>query len=172
MSKFEKFGLIHVLPSFMLSRTNRCRHAINVSCAENTIVGFYDTFVTIFSLKLIANNMMYFGNIKKLIKNLTSYKSNKDNVMFALFLALMNSSYKLVLCFLRRFIKNDKIIAPIAGFIAGLCSILDQKKRRQFLTCILISRFCDSAVKMTVERKYAPEVKFFEVYTWFLCAIV
>lgn len=109
----------------MLSRTHRCRHAINVSCFENVIISFYDTFVTIFSLKLIANNITYLGNIKKLIKNLTSYKSNKDNMMFALFLALMNSSYKLVLCFLRRFIKSDKIIAPIAGFLAGLWSILD-----------------------------------------------
>lgn len=156
----------------MLSRTNRCKHALNVSCSENVIVSFYNTFVTIFSLKIIANNITYLGKWKKLIQNLTSYKSNRDNMMFTLFLACMNSSYKFILCFLRRFIKNDKVIAPIAGFIAGLFSILDQQKRRQFLTCILLSRFCDSVVKISVDREVTPLVPYFEVYTWFLCAVV
>ena len=156
----------------MLSRTSRCKHDINVSCAENVVMSFYNTFVTVFSLKLLANNITYLGKWKKLIQNLTSYKSNRDNMMFTLFMALMNSSYKLILCFLRRFIKNDKVIAPIAGFIAGLFSILDQQKRRQFLTCIILSRFCDSAAKISVDRKLTPVVPFFEVHIWFLCAIV
>lgn len=125
ISKYEKFGLDQIFPAFMLSRTNRCKHPVNVSCSENVFMSFYNTFVTIFSLKLIANNIYYLGKWKQLVKNLTSYKSNRDNVMFTLFLALMNSSYKLILCFLRRYVKNDKIIAPIAGFIAGLFSILD-----------------------------------------------
>lgn len=76
-------------------------------------------------IKLVANNIFYIGNPKKLLKNLTSAKSNKDNMMFALFLALVNSSYKLVLCYLRRVLKNDKLSAPIAGFLAGFFSLLD-----------------------------------------------
>jgi hypothetical protein len=155
----------------MLSRTDRCKHALNISCSENVIHSFYKMFITVFSMKLIANNITYLGKWKKLFQNLTSYKSNRDNVMFTLFLALMNSAYKLILCTLRRYIKSDKVIAPIAGFIAGLFSILDQQKRRQFLTCILLSRFFDSAVKVTVDRQVAPVVPYFEVYTWFLCAI-
>ena len=151
-SYFEKLGLLQHLPKFMLSRTDRCCHAENVSCAENTMIGFYNTFVNILSLKIIANNFGYLGNPKKLLKNLTKYESNKDNFRFAIFLALMNTSYKFLLCFLRRYIKSDKIIAPIAGFIAGLFSILDVQKRRQFLTCLLLSRFCDTFAKMGVEK--------------------
>ena len=136
----------------MLSRTDRCCHAKNVSCAENTIMGFYNTFVNILSLKIIANNIGYLGNPKKLLKNLKKYKSNKDNFRFALMFALMNTTYKLLLCFLRRYINSDKIIAPIAGFIAGLFSILDVQKRRQFLTSLLLSRFFDTVAKMGVEK--------------------
>ena len=84
----------------------------------------------------------------------------------------MNSVYKFLLCYLRRYIKSDKIIAPLAGFIAGLFSLIDVQKRRQFLTCLLLSRFCDTFVKMGVEKQFLPEVKNFEVHIWFLCAIM
>ena len=93
-------------------------------------MGFYQTFVNILSIKLLANNCFYFGNLKKLIGNLMSYKSNKDNVRFALFMALMNATYKTVLCVMRRLKFDDKINAPVAGFIAGLLSYLDAAKRR------------------------------------------
>jgi len=82
-------------------------------------------------IKVVANNIFYIGNPKKLLKNLTSFKSNKDNVMFALWLALVNASYKLILCSLRRVFKTDDTYsAPIAGFIAGLFSFLEAKSRR------------------------------------------
>jgi len=156
----------------MLSKTHLCHHKEKVSCAENVIRSFSRTFSNILILKIIGNNFTYFGNPKKLVKNLLSYKSNKDNVRFALFLALMNATYKMVLCILRRYFESDKKSAPIAGFIAGLWSILDVKKRRQFLTCLLLSRFCDTGIKMSVEREYVPQMPHFEVATWFLCAIV
>lgn len=124
-SFFEKWGIYNQLPKFMLSRTERCKHAPNVSCGENVLVGFYQTFVNILSLKIIGNNFSFIGNPKKLFKNLLNYKSNKDNFRFAMFFALMNCSYKFILCFLRRYLSSDKLIAPIAGFVAGLFSILD-----------------------------------------------
>lgn len=53
-----------------------------------------------------------------------------DSARFALFVALLNSVYKAVLCLLRRFCKSDKINAFVAGFIAGLTMIIDNKERR------------------------------------------
>ena len=88
-------------------------------------MSFYKTFLNVLGVKLIANNFLYFGNFRKLYRNLTSFKSNKDNLRFAIFMALMNFTYKFVLCFLRRFKISDKINAPIAGFIAGLMSYID-----------------------------------------------
>ena len=120
-----------------------CKHKFH-SCSENVLQGFYNTFYTALPLKLAANNIFYIANPKKLVQNLTSIKSNKDNLMFAIFWAFMNSSYKLVLCFLRRILKNDKLVAPIAGFLAGIFSILDAKKRRQLGAVLLLSRAFDS----------------------------
>ena len=119
---------LEILPNWMFSRTKLCKH--KYGCYENVIFGFYNTFVYSLAVKLLINNLSHITNIKKLLKNLMSWKSNQDNVRFALFLAVMNAVYKLVLCILRRFIKKDKYCAPIAGFIAGLASYLDAKARR------------------------------------------
>ena len=117
-----------IIPGWMLTRTDLCKH--KYGCYENVVIGLYRTFVNGLALKLFVNNISYITNMKKLLKNLTSMKSNKDNLRFALFLAVMNASYKLALCFLRRYLKSDKLAAPIAGFIAGLFSALDIKARR------------------------------------------
>ena len=128
--------------------------------------------MNVLGLKLIANNFLYLGNFKKLVRNLTSIKSNKDNVRFAVFMAMMNFTYKFVLCVMRRFKISDKINAPVAGFIAGLMSYIDAPKRRQFLTCILLSRFFDTTVLMARDREIVPEFKNFPVFIWILCAIM
>jgi hypothetical protein len=67
-------------------------------------------------------------------------KNNWDSIRFALFVACMNSIYKGVLCFLRRFSDNDKKNAFIAGFMCGLAIIIDAKDRRIFIALILFSR--------------------------------
>ena len=56
---------------------------------------------------------------------MTSATSNADNLRFALFLALMCATYKAVLCFMRRVMKDDRLNAPVAGFFAGLFVMLD-----------------------------------------------
>ena len=84
----------------------------------------------------------------------------------------MNFLYKSVLCFLRRIIKNDKYAAPLAGFVAGFASLIDDKKRRQLLTILFLSRFCDSAVKLSMDHGLTPKIPKFElVIFWFLSAV-
>jgi len=112
----------------MLTRTNMCKH--KYSCYENVMHGCTKTFVYSLAIKLILNNIGYVSRPSKLGKNLVSWKSNKDNLRFALFLALMNGVYKLVLCIMRRIVKSDKYASLIAGFVAGLCCRLDAKGRR------------------------------------------
>ena len=121
---------------------------------------------------MIANNFLYIGNFKKLFKNLLSFKSNKDNVRFAAFMALMNFAYKFVLCIMRRFQINDKINAPVAGFVAGLMSYVDAKKRRQMLTCILLSRFFDTSILIVRDKNLAPEVPYFAIIIWLICSMM
>ena len=47
-----------------LTRTSLCQH--NFSCCENVIKGFFQTFRNILVIKVVANNLMFFGNPRKL----------------------------------------------------------------------------------------------------------
>ena len=78
----------------------------------------------------------------------------------------------MVICVLRRFIKNDKINAPIAGFLAGLMSRVDVKTRRQFLSIILVSRAIDCIWNLLEDRKYVKTIpNYGQVLVFVLAAI-
>lgn len=64
------------------------------------------------------------------MSSFTNWKSNKDSIRWALFIALTNSVYKLTLCLMRRLIKSEKWASLIAGFLAGLSCRIDVKSRR------------------------------------------
>jgi hypothetical protein len=49
---------------------------------------------------------------------------------FALFVAVLNAAFKGVLCLMRRFCKNDKINAGVAGAVSGLAIVIDDAERR------------------------------------------
>jgi len=132
-----------------------CKH--KHCCVENCISGFSKTFLNMLSIKLIVNNIFYITKFKKLLKNLVSYSSFMDNTRFALFCALMSVTYKAILCFLRRHLKDDNKSAIIAGFFAGLWSFMDQQKRRLLYTVLLLSRTCEAMCYLAVShRKVRP----------------
>lgn len=70
----------------------------------------------------------------------------RDTTMFALFLSTFLSSYKGILCLLRRFRKNrdpgaDRLNAFIAGAVAGMALFIDKdKRRRQSIMLYLLTR--------------------------------
>ena len=139
-SRIAKLGLI---PSWMLTRTPQCKH--KYSCYENIIISFYSIMVNSLALKFLLNNIFLIGNPRKLLQNLKNIKNTKDNFRFALFAALMNVVYKIILCLMRRFGISDKVNSVVAGFISGLLSFLEAEKRRNFLTGILMGRMLDTA---------------------------
>jgi hypothetical protein len=57
-----------------------------------------------------------------------------------LFLGLLSSLYKAVLCIMRRFSQNDKLNAAVAGGLSALSLLADAKDRRIFLALVLFSR--------------------------------
>lgn len=69
-SVLVKIGLI---PEWMLTRTDLCKH--KHSCYENIVTGLYQTFIQMYGIKLVLNNIWYLANPRKLIKNLASIKS-------------------------------------------------------------------------------------------------
>ena len=46
------------------------------------------------------------------------------------FAAFLNALYKAILCIMRRFCKDDKKNAFIAGFLSALSLAIDEKERR------------------------------------------
>ena len=157
-----------LLPAFMLTKTNLCKH--NLSCGENVLTSFASSFVNILCMKFMINNLFYLSKLSKLIKNLTSTEVLMDNLKYALFCAMMNTTYKLVLCLMRRLFKSDKVSAPIAGFMAGLWSAIEAKKRMQLLQLFLIARTCDSAAKMSVDHGIVGRIPHVEVLLYFVCS--
>ena len=91
---------------------------------------------------------------KHLVKMLLSKAKFVDSLKLALFAGLLNAVYKAVLCLVRRMYpaymtkRANQVAAPIAGFIAGMTLILENKFRKQYLAIIALSRFVDTGLNM------------------------
>ena len=142
-------------------KTALCRH--DHSCMFNTIKGFLRSFIYALGLKLFVNNIGNVASPVKLLRNLMSVDSWRDNLRFVLFAAAMNGTYKTVLCFLRRILNSDKIAAPIAGFMAGLCCMIDTDKRRRLILMLLLTRLTSVSFSMGEARNLVKE---FSAYSW------
>ena len=81
-----------------------------------------------------------------------SWASNKDTVRFAIVLALINSVYKATICYFRRILKNEKLAAPFAGFLSGLCLFLDVEWRRNLYAVLMVSKMVDALMTMSINR--------------------
>jgi hypothetical protein len=67
-------------------------------------------------------------------------KNHIDSLKFALFISLLNSIYKGVLCLMRRFTKNERLNAAVAGGLSSLSLLVDSKDRRIFFALVFIAR--------------------------------
>ncbi|CDS07992.1 hypothetical protein LRAMOSA01941 [Lichtheimia ramosa] len=123
-----------------------CQHE-GKTCTQNCVRGFVKAFVVGFGIKYLIGllPLIISGKIFKrpgLLKQL----AGRDTTMFALFLSTFLSSYKGILCLLRRFRKNhdpsaDRLNAFIAGAVAGMALFIDKdKRRRQSIMLYLLTR--------------------------------
>jgi hypothetical protein len=123
-----------------------------------------------------------------MFKTLTSASGMMTSSKFALFVALLNSIYKMVLCLLRRVAlkiirlrktrgfcvkdlkKNvDKYCAPLAGFCAGLTLILDSNStRRSMIAVTALSRLMDSGFRKVEADDSVPKLAYKEIYLFVL----
>ena len=136
--------------------TELCNHSN--SCRRNAI----KSFVTIFKWSLVIKlAIQYLSSMRKILgirstgdfsKVFLSWASNKDSLRFATVLALINSVYKATICYLRRILKNEKLAAPFAGFLSGLCLYLDVEWRRNLYAVLMISKMVDSLMTMITSK--------------------
>ena len=136
----------------MLTNTDMCKH--NFSCFENTLRGWYRSFIIAFAIKLLFMHLPKILNPLKLIPNKKSFsdinsfiallgnmmRKNLDAVRFALFAAFLNALYKAILCIMRRSCKDDRKNAFVAGFLSALSMAIDDKDRRKQIALIVFAR--------------------------------
>lgn len=68
---------------------------------------------------------------------------------------MFSCAYKLVLCALRRLgYHDDRINAPIAGFLSALSLRIEAKGRKQLLLVLVLSRGVDSAINVIEDNGF------------------
>ena len=139
------------------AKTPHCQH--QGSCYANALTGFEQKFKYILAYKLCFNKLFVLKavykskNLREALGHLLKSADIKDAFVFALVWALINGTYKLLLCLLRRHLaassNPDRLAAPIAGFVSGLWLFLDRARRRQLIIVLAMSR----AVEILVNQK-------------------
>lgn len=72
-----------------------------------------------------------------------------------MFAAVFSSAYKLLLCTLRRFgYHDDRLNAPIAGFLSALSLRIEARGRKQLLLVLILSRAVDSSINLVENAGY------------------
>ena len=62
---------------------------------------------------------------------------------------MLSSSYKIILCVLRRLGSlNDKINAPIAGFFSALSLMIEAPGRKNLMVILVLSRACSCIIEL------------------------
>ncbi|ORX61843.1 hypothetical protein DM01DRAFT_1331315 [Hesseltinella vesiculosa] len=123
-----------------------CKHT-GKTCTQNCTRGFIKAYVVAFSIKYVLGilPLLITGKVFKkpgLLKRL----AGRDTALFALFLSTFLSSYKGILCLMRRLrgttdAASDRLNAFVAGSVAGLSLVIDpDHRRRQSIMLYLLTR--------------------------------
>ena len=81
-----------------------------------------------------------------------------DCAKFGSFATLSSLTYKLFLCVFRRLgCKDDRINAPIAGFLSAFSLAIEAKSRKQLFMILMMSRCADSAINLLEENEIIPK---------------
>jgi len=82
-----------------------------------------------------------------------------DCAKFGGFATLSSVTYKLFLCLLRRFgCIDDRINAPIAGFLSAFSLAIEAKSRKQLFMILMMSRCADSGITLIEEKGIIPKL--------------
>jgi len=87
-----------------------------------------------------------------------SAKLFRNAAQFGGFTSVFSSAYKVVLCLMRRWVShNDKINAPVAGFISALSVAFETNTRRSLFTVLVASRCIDSILNYMQAEGYISD---------------
>ena len=118
---------------------------------------------------MLLKNIMLVAKPARLLKNLKKVSTLLDCTQFGLFLMCFNTAYKLVLCVMRRLgCLEDKINAPVAGFMSALTLAIDTSNRRALLTVLTMSRAIECGILMGESKGVIPTLKHRDMILWLL----
>eukprot|EP00353_Schmidingerella_taraikaensis_P019056 CAMPEP_0185624226 /NCGR_PEP_ID=MMETSP0436-20130131/60456_1 /TAXON_ID=626734 ORGANISM="Favella taraikaensis, Strain Fe Narragansett Bay" /NCGR_SAMPLE_ID=MMETSP0436 /ASSEMBLY_ACC=CAM_ASM_000390 /LENGTH=73 /DNA_ID=CAMNT_0028266639 /DNA_START=750 /DNA_END=968 /DNA_ORIENTATION=+ len=73
----------------------------------------------------------------------------------------------MILCLMRRNVTtNDKVNAPVAGFVSALAMMMDVDHRRELITVLTMSRAIENALKIAEEKQLMPTLKHRDLILW------
>ena len=94
----------------------------------------------------------------------------QDSTRFGLFLMCFNTAYKFVLCTMRRWGSlDDRINAPVAGFLSALTLAMDSANRREFMTFFIMARALDSSIRLAKKSGVIKNIGRTEFVLWLIC---
>ena len=144
----------------MRARSFHCRHTQHHTCVMNVCASFANQFKYGFiaSYLLGAIPSLSKGKITKIVQMFVSKKKFVDSCKLALFIGLLCSLYKAVLCSVRRAYPHsqteraNKVAAPIAGFVCGLSLLIENSQRKKWLKAFAMSRFVDTTLNLLLNK--------------------
>ena len=94
-----------------------------------------------------------------------------DCAKFGGFATLSSVTYKLFLCLFRRIgCNDDRINAPIAGFLSAFSLAIEAKSRKQLFMILMMSRCVDSAINLLEEKEIIPKFHMYKyLFFFFIC---
>ncbi|KAJ2819117.1 hypothetical protein IWW50_005575 [Coemansia erecta] len=138
-------------------QVSRCQHE-GMSCTQNAIRGLLRTFLIGFGVKCGLEAVPHIITLRAFTRpSLLLTGFSRDTASFASFLAVLISSYKAILCGMRRVRgtrRSDYTNAMVAGLLAGLVSAkLDRSQsRRSAIALYLFSRALQYGTVWVFER--------------------
>ena len=67
--------------------------------------------------------------------------------------------------------KNDKINAPIAGFVSAFSLAIDSKNRRALMTTLMMSRALEASINIGETSGAIPKLKHRDVLLWVIANV-
>jgi hypothetical protein len=80
-----------------------------------------------------------------------------------------NAAYKMTLCLMRRLYgKDDRINAPVAGFISAFAMMIDAGHRRELIAVLTMSRAIENGINLCEEKGIIPKLRHRDLMLWIL----
>lgn len=149
-----------------------CKH--KGFCLNNAVNnGFFRSFAIgyIFKISVSFGRLFFKGKLfdKNLIKSLIF---GSDAIKFGQFLGSFSCVYKLLVCLMRFIFRDDKRwFHALAGFIAALSILIDDKSRYNTIALFIFVRAADEIIKILLKNKKLPTIKKASFLFFILCQI-